>query len=104
MPGAAEFCTREPHFKSKEVFGSQKRKADIPLGFEYESHRPDNVNFSHPQVRTRSNTAKEAGCSLNIIPEELSPDLQDGQRAALDAPPKLVTPIDISRALHVTAI
>jgi hypothetical protein len=41
---------------------------------------------------------------LNIIPEELSLDLQDGQRAAPDAPLELVTPIDISRAPHVTAI
>jgi hypothetical protein len=77
MPGAAEFYTREPHFEGEEVFGSQKRKADIPLGSEHESHRPDKVNFSHPRVRTRSSAAKEAGCSLNIILEELSPDLQD---------------------------
>jgi hypothetical protein len=48
MPGAEEFCTREPHFEGEEVFGSQKRKADIPLGSEHESHRPDRVNFSRP--------------------------------------------------------
>jgi hypothetical protein len=104
MPGAAEFCTREPHFEGEEVFGSQKRKADVPLGSEHESHRLDKVNFSHPRVRTRSSAAKEASCSLNIIPEELSPDLQDGQTTAPDAPIELVIPIDISRAPHVTAI
>jgi hypothetical protein len=104
MLGAAEFCTREPHFEGEEVFGSQKRKADVPLGFEYESHRSDKVNFSHPRVRTRSSAAKEAGCSLNIISEELSPDLQDGQTTAPDAPIELVTPINISRAPHMTAL
>jgi hypothetical protein len=31
IPGVEEFCTREPHFEGEEVFGSQKRKADIPL-------------------------------------------------------------------------
>jgi hypothetical protein len=31
MPGAVEFCTSEPHFKGEEVFGSQKRKVDVPL-------------------------------------------------------------------------
>jgi hypothetical protein len=75
MHGAAEFCTREPHFEGEEVFGSQKCKADVLLGSEHKSHRPDKVNFSHPWVQTRSTAAKEAGCSLNIIPEELSPDL-----------------------------
>jgi hypothetical protein len=38
---AEEFCTWEPHFEGEEVFDSQKCKADIPLGSEHESHRPD---------------------------------------------------------------
>jgi hypothetical protein len=78
MPGAAEFCTWEPHFEGEEVFGSQKCKVDVPLGSKHESHRPDKVNFSHLLVRIRSSSAKEASCTLNIIPEELFPDLQDG--------------------------
>jgi hypothetical protein len=77
MPGAEEFCTREPHFEGEEVFGSQKRKADIPLGSEHESHRPDRVNFSRPRVRTRSTVAAGASCSLSDIPEEPSSDLQE---------------------------
>jgi hypothetical protein len=48
MHGAKEFCTQEPYFEGDEVFGSQKRKADIPLRSEYESHKPDQVNFSRP--------------------------------------------------------
>ena len=49
--------TREPHLEGEEVFGSQKRKADMPLGYEQDSHRPDKVNFSRPRVRTRSSVA-----------------------------------------------
>ena len=41
MSGAEEFYTREAYFEEEEVFGSQKRKADIPLGSEYESHKLD---------------------------------------------------------------
>jgi hypothetical protein len=75
MPGVEEFCTREPHFEGEEVFGSQKRKADLPLGSEHKSHRPDRVNFSRPRVRTRSTAAVGASCSLSDIPEEPSIDL-----------------------------
>jgi hypothetical protein len=59
----------------EEVFGSQKRKADIPLGFEGESHRSDKVNFSRPQMATRSSRANYASCSLPDMVEELSPEL-----------------------------
>jgi hypothetical protein len=48
MLGAEEFCTQELYFEGDEVFGSQKCKADIPLRFEHESHRPNRVNFSRP--------------------------------------------------------
>ena len=27
MPGASEFCTRDPHHEGAEVFGSQKQKS-----------------------------------------------------------------------------
>jgi hypothetical protein len=54
LPGAELFCTRAPHMPGEEVFGSQKRKADVPLGFEGESHRPDKVNFSRLRIVTRS--------------------------------------------------
>jgi hypothetical protein len=93
MLGAEEFCTREPHFEGKEVFGSQKCKADIPLGSEHESFRPDRVNFFHPRVRTRSTAAAGASCSLSDILEEPSTDLQEHP-----------IPIVNSRTTHVTAI
>jgi hypothetical protein len=75
MPRMTKFCTREIHFEGEEVFGSQKREADIPLGSEHKSPRLDKINFSHPRVWKRSSAAKEVGCNLNIIPEELSTDL-----------------------------
>jgi hypothetical protein len=54
LPGAEFFYTRVPHMAGEEVFGSQKRKADVLLGFEGESYRPDKVNFSRPRIATRS--------------------------------------------------
>jgi hypothetical protein len=42
-----EFATaRITHLEGKEIFGSMKRKLDLPLGDDGESHRPDKVNFS----------------------------------------------------------
>jgi hypothetical protein len=93
MPGTEEFCTREPHFEGEEVFGSQKRKADIPLGSKHESHRPDRVNLSRSRVRTRSTAAAGASCSLSDIPEEPSTDLQEHPIPNVN-----------SRMTHVTAI
>jgi hypothetical protein len=40
MPEAEEFCTRVSCMAGEEVFGSTKRKADLLLGAEKESHRP----------------------------------------------------------------
>jgi hypothetical protein len=93
MPRVEEFCTQGPYFESEEVFGSQKRKADISLGFEHESHRPNQVNFSRPRVRTRSTAAAGASCSLSDIPEEPSTDLQEHP-----------IPNANSRMTHMTAI
>jgi hypothetical protein len=75
LPGVELFCTHEPHMAGEEVFGSQKRKADIPLGFEGESHRPDKVNFSRPRIASRSSKANHASCSLPDVVEELFPNL-----------------------------
>jgi hypothetical protein len=58
MHGAEDICTRIPHLEGEEVFGSTKRKLDLPIGFEGDSHHPDKVNFSHPQVQTRFATTR----------------------------------------------
>jgi hypothetical protein len=97
--GAELFYTREPHLAGKEVFSSQNRKADVPLDFEGESHRPDKVNFSRPRIATRSMRANHASCSLPDVVEELSPDLQEDQ-----APNNLGSPVDVGRPGHVTEI
>jgi hypothetical protein len=75
LPGTDQFCTCEPHLVGEEVFGSQKSKVDVLLGFEGESHRPNKVNLSRPWIATRSNRANHASCSLLDVVEELSPEL-----------------------------
>jgi hypothetical protein len=47
-----------PGMAGEEVFGSSKRKANLPLGVEEESHRPDKVNFSHPRGSVRAVKAR----------------------------------------------
>jgi hypothetical protein len=93
MPGAEEFCTRESHFEDEEVFGSQKRKADIFLGSEHKSHRLDRVNYSPSRVMTRSTAATGPSCSFSDIPEEPSTNLQEHPIPNVN-----------SRTTHVTAI
>jgi hypothetical protein len=57
LPGAIGIGTRVPHLEGEEIFGSTKRKLDVPIGDAGDSHRPDKVNFSQPRVRTRSTAA-----------------------------------------------
>jgi hypothetical protein len=99
LSGAELFCTREPYLAGEEVFGFQKWKADVPLGFEGESHRPDKVNFFRPRIATRSNRANHSSCSLPDVVEELSSELQENQ-----APNNLGIAGDVGRPNHVTAI
>ena len=48
-----------PHLEGEEIFGSTKRRLDVPIGDAGDSHRPDKVNFSQPRVRTRSTKGVE---------------------------------------------
>ena len=74
LPGAENFTTRVPHLEGEEVFGSSKRKLDLPPGSEGDSHRHDKVNFSHPRVQTRSTRARtEAGSSYVVTTSTESP-------------------------------
>jgi hypothetical protein len=75
LPRVELFCTRVPHMAGEEVFGSQKRKADVLLGFEGESHRPDKIYFSHARIATRVSQANHTSCSLPDVVEEVSPEL-----------------------------
>ena len=67
MPGAEEVCTRIPHLEGEEVFGSMKRKADVSIGSEGDSHRPNKVNFSHPRVQLTSTI----GSPTTVMPDGL---------------------------------
>ena len=74
MPGAQDFCTRDAHFEGAEIFGSRKRKADVPLGAEEETHRPDTVNFSRPRMGRR--VTRSRAQNLSTIREEV--EVEDG--------------------------
>ena len=99
LPRAELFCTREPHMAGEEVFGSQKQKANVPLGFEGKSHQPDKVNCSRPRIATRSSRAKHASCSLPNVVEELSPKLQEDQALNNQG-----TTSNVGKASHVIAV
>jgi hypothetical protein len=75
MPSADEFCTRDPHLEGEEVFGSLKRKPNVPLGADGESHRPDTVNYSRPRASKRAALAPLA--PLPVIAEESDADVEE---------------------------
>ena len=68
MPRASEFCTRDPHHEGAEVFGSQKRKHDTPIGADEETHRLDTIHFSKPLLPKR--VTRACAATLPTIVEE----------------------------------
>jgi hypothetical protein len=46
LPNLERFTTQILHLEGKEIFGSMKRKLDLPPIFDGDFHRPDKVNFS----------------------------------------------------------
>ena len=75
MPGAEVFCTREPHLEGAEVFGSQKRKPNTPIGADSETHRPDTINFLCPRLGKR--ITRSGAATLPTVIEEVSPAVQE---------------------------
>jgi hypothetical protein len=102
MPGAEEFCTRVPCMAGEEVFGSTKRKADLPLGAEEESHRPDKVNFSHPRASSRA--VRTRSTDMPIIIEEEDSNVPEVAPPAPHADDIVPSPIPVGRISHVTAV
>ena len=99
MPGAEEFCSQEPHFEGEEVFGSMKRKLDLPLGSKHDSQRLDKVNFSHPRVELRSSkTCSSAQACKDDPPEPSDADIQ------LPRTEKEATPRVVPKVTHVTTV
>ena len=46
----ASLNTRVPHLEGETIFGTAKRKLDLPLGDDSDSHRHDCVNYAVPKV------------------------------------------------------
>ena len=55
FPGAQDLMTKPRGLEGAEIFGSSKRKLDLPLGSHSDSHK---VNFSIPHMSTRSTKAR----------------------------------------------
>ena len=102
MPGADEFCTREPVLAGAEVFGSQKRKADVPIGADEESHRPDKVEFSHPRGVGRNVRARTV--QLPIIVEDDSEEEEAQESPAQEAYSPPTSPVNEVGVRHVNAV
>ena len=105
MPGADEFCTRVPRMAGEEVFGSMKRKADLPLGAEEESHRPDKVNFSHPRSSGRPLRARTA--QMPIILEDDTHgeyEVQEDHQPTPEVVSTLASPQNSGGIRHVNAV
>ena len=50
--------TRVPHLEGERVFGSAKRKLDLPPGDETDSHRHDRVNYSVPKLSKKGSPSQ----------------------------------------------
>ena len=52
-PWAEDINTRDCVLEGPELFGSTKRKLNLPTGADCDSHRPDKVNYfiPHPNIR-----------------------------------------------------
>ena len=53
-PGAEDVNTRDCALKGSELFGPTKRKINLPLGVDCDSHRLDKVNYFIPRPNIRA--------------------------------------------------
>jgi hypothetical protein len=67
LPRVEVATTRIPHLEGEEIFGSTKRKLDLPPCDDGNFHRPDKVNFSQPRVQTRSRTAHTEFARTSVV-------------------------------------
>ena len=58
FPGAEDLITKPHGLEGAEIFGSSKRKLDLPPRSHNDFHRQDKVNFSIPRMSTRSTKAR----------------------------------------------
>ena len=61
--------TRVPHLERETIFGSTKRKLNLPLGGDGNSHRHDRVNFVVPRFDKRMLPveARSVVCARNSL-------------------------------------
>ena len=58
FPGAQDLITKPHGLEDTEIFGSSKRKLDLPPGSHSDSHQQNKVTFSIPSISTRSTKAR----------------------------------------------
>ena len=103
MPEGKEWCTHTPHFEGDKVFGSTAHQLSLPLGSQFDSHRPDKMNFSRRRVQ-RTTREGHRGCAPTAIDLSSlsSPTSSDGVRI-LSPPPSASTIIGV-HVKHVTSV
>ena len=65
--GTEDLITKPFGLEGVEIFGSSKRKFNLPPGSHSNSHRQDKVNFSIPHMSTRSTRARIEATLSNSI-------------------------------------
>ena len=103
MAERKEWCTRTPHFEGEEVFGSTARQLNLPLGSEFDSHRPNKMNFSHPKPRRAKRQSRHDSAPAAIdLSSPSSPTSSDNIRIMSSAlPTSTVLGVQIK---HVTSV
>ena len=103
MPEGKEWCTRTPYFEGNKVFGSTARQLNLPLGSQFDSHRPDKMNFSRPRVqRTTREGRRDCAPAAIDLSSPSSPTSSDGIRI-LSPPPSASTVVGV-QVKHVTSV
>ena len=101
---SADILTRTPHFEGDKIFGSTKRKLNLPLGLEFDLHRPEKTNFCRPRVETRSAKAQK---TIEVLQEfDGDEDLDFGIEHGTSTEDPLMVNLHLqnSRPTHVTGV
>ena len=98
MPGADDFCIRDPHLEGEEVFISLKQKSALPSGSEFDSHRPDKISISRPRGKAHRLNPKIVDLTAEDPPSEF--ELRPGEGTS----PPLESPLTLSPTKHVKSV
>ena len=103
MPEGKEWCTRTPHFEGEEVFGSIARKLNLPLGSQFDSHRPEMMNFSRPKVQRTTKKGRGESAPVAIDLSSLSSPTSSNGIQIMCPPPSTSTIVGV-QVKHVTSV